>query len=131
CLALQTCCNVDRVPENRIVEAQVRSDIADYASTCVDTYADAKRQKWLASTGFLLTLEIERLKAVDHVKPCRARLELMVRNIKRRVPEAHDGIADVLVDGSFVPNNRVRKRGKQPIHQRREALRVILVRLGN
>ena len=55
----------------------------------------------------------------------------MVLDIQRRVPEAHDRIADVLVDGSFVTYERIRERGEQPVHQRREALRVILVRLGN
>ena len=54
CLAFQTCCNVDRVPENRIVKAQVRPNIADNASTCVDANADAKRQEGLAGTGFLV-----------------------------------------------------------------------------
>ena len=55
--------------------------------------------------GFLLTLPIERLEAVDHVQCGRARLELMVRNIQRRVPESHDRIADVFVDGSFVTDD--------------------------
>ena len=55
----------------------------------------------------------------------------MVRNIQRCVPECHDRIADVFVDGSFVIDDRVRERGKQPVHQRGEALRVVLVGLGD
>ena len=55
----------------------------------------------------------------------------MVWNIQRCVPKSHDRVANVFVDGSFVTNERVRERGKQPVHQRREALRVILVQLGN
>ena len=78
-----------------------------------------------------LTLPIEHLDAVDHVQGGRARFELMVWNIQRRVPESHDRIADVFVDGSFVIDDRVRERVKQPVHQRREALRVVLVGFGN
>ena len=103
CLALQTCSNVDRIAKNRIVEAKVRSEIADNASTGVYAYADAKWQERLAGArGLLLTLPIERLEAVDHVQCGRARFELMVWNIQRCVPECHDRIADVFVDGSFV-----------------------------
>ena len=64
CLALQTCCNVYRIAENRIVKAQVRSNVANNASPRVYTYADAEWQEWLAGAGFLFALKIERLKAL-------------------------------------------------------------------
>src|SRR5260370_41999243 len=55
----------------------------------------------------------------------------MLSNSQRRVPESHDCIADVFVNSSFLTDDRVRERSKQPVHERCEALRVILVQLGN
>src|SRR5215207_3395442 len=55
----------------------------------------------------------------------------MVWNIQGGVPECHDGIADVFVNCALMIDDRVCERCKQPVHQRCEALRVILVELGN
>ena len=51
CLALQTCSNVYRIAEDRIVKAKIGSEIADNASTCVYADADAKWQECLASAA--------------------------------------------------------------------------------
>ena len=80
-------------------------------------YADAKWQKRMAGAlSSPSTLPIEHLDAVDHGQGGRAGFDLMVGNIQRRVPECHDRITDVFVDGSFVIDDRVRERVKQPIH---------------
>ena len=55
----------------------------------------------------------------------------MVFDIQRRVPESHDRIADVFVDCSLVTDDRVGEWREQPVHQRGETLRVVLVGFGN
>src|SRR5262249_62429833 len=106
-------------------------EVADNASTGVDGYADLIWQERLAGgIGPLLTLPIEHRETVDHVKGSRACFELMLRNSQRRVPESHDRITDVFVDGSFLTDDCVCAGGTQPVHQRCEACRVVLGALG-
>src|SRR5262249_61973002 len=107
-------------------------EVADNASTGVDGYADLIWQERLAGgIGPLLTLPIEHRETVDDVKGSRACFELMLRNSQRCVPESHDRITDVFVDGSFLTDDCVCERGKQPVYRRCSALRFILVQLGN
>ena len=49
--------------------------------------------------------------------------------VERRVPERHDGVAHVFVDGALAREDRVGQRGQESVHQRREALRIALVGL--
>src|SRR5262249_39092549 len=81
-LALQAGSDVDRIAENRIVEAQVGSEIADNAAAGVETDADAKWQERLpGARSLLLTLPIEHLHVVQHRQRGRAGTEFMVWNI--------------------------------------------------
>jgi hypothetical protein len=49
----------------------------------------------------------------------------------RRVPERHDGVADVLVDRALAVDDGVGQRRQEPVHQVGQALRVVLVLLGD
>ena len=55
----------------------------------------------------------------------------MVFDIQRSVPESHDRIADIFVDCAFMADDRVGEWREQPVHERGETLRVVLVDLGN
>src|SRR5262249_1770998 len=117
-LTLQTRGDVYRIAKNRIVEAKVGSEVADKASASIDADANSKRQERLTGGfGFLPTLAIEHRQTVDHVQDSPAGFEPMLRNSQRGVPESHDRIANMFIDGSFLTDDRVRERGKQPVHQ--------------
>ena len=47
--------------------------------------------------------------------------------VKRRVPERHDGVAHVFVDVALARQDRVGQRRQEPVHQRGQALRIVLV----
>ena len=53
----------------------------------------------------------------------------MVLVVERRVPERHDGVAHVFVDGALAVEDGVGQRREEAVHQRGEALRVVLVGL--
>ena len=54
-------------------------------------------------------------------------LSSMVLVVERRVPERHDGVAHVFVDGALAIEDGVGQRRQEAIHQRGEALRIVLV----
>src|SRR5262245_60144180 len=131
-LAFQACSNVYRIAEHRIVEAKVGSEVSDQASTGVYADADAKGQKRLAGgIGLCLTLLIERSKAIDYLDGGGARFKLMLRNIQRRVPKCHNGIADVFVDSPLVRDDHVGNWGQQAIDERGDGLGVVFVNFTN
>jgi hypothetical protein len=51
--------------------------------------------------------------------------------VERRVPERHDGVADIFVDRALALDDGVRHRREKTVHQLREALGIVLVVLGN
>ena len=51
----------------------------------------------------------------------------MILVVERRVPERHDGVAHVFVDGALAVEDGVGQRRQEAVHQRGEALRVVLV----
>ena len=53
----------------------------------------------------------------------------MLLVVERRVPERHDGVAHIFVDGALALEDRVGQRRQEAVHQRGEALRIALVGL--
>ncbi len=53
----------------------------------------------------------------------------MGRIVERRVPERHDRVAHVFVDGAFAVDDGVGQRSEEAVHQRGQALRILLVDL--
>ena len=49
--------------------------------------------------------------------------------VERRVPERHDGVAHVFVDGALAGDDRIGQRRQEAVHQRGQALRIVLVGL--
>ena len=69
--------------------------------------------------------------ALQHVERGVAGVELVLRVVERRVPERHDGVAHVFVDGALAVEDRVGQRRQEAVHQRGQALRIVLVGLGD
>ena len=55
----------------------------------------------------------------------------MLLVVKRRIPERHDGVAHIFVDGALAVEDRVGQRRQKTVHQRGQALGIVLVGLGN
>ena len=53
----------------------------------------------------------------------------MLLVVERRVPERHDGVAHIFVDGALAVEDRVGQRRQEAVHQRGQALRIVLVGL--
>ena len=51
----------------------------------------------------------------------------MRRVVERRVPERHDRVAHVFVDGALAVDDGVGQRRQEAVHQRCQALRIVLV----
>ena len=77
----------------------------------------------------LLARLVELVDALQHVERRLAGVELMLLVVERRVPERHDGVAHVFVDGALAVEDRVGQRRQETVHQRGEALRIVLVGL--
>ena len=50
----------------------------------------------------------------------------MLLVVERRVPERHDGVAHIFVDGALAREDRVGQRRQETVHQRGQALRIVL-----
>ena len=55
----------------------------------------------------------------------------MVPVVERCVPERHDGVAHIFVDIALAREDRVGQRRQEAVHQRRQALRIVLVGFRN
>ena len=129
-LAFQAGGEIDAVAQHRIVEAQVGAHVADDAAAGVDADADVDRNEQRAvGLGRCLALAVEPLDAVEHVEGGFAGVELVGRVVERRVPERHDRVAHVFVDGALAIDDGVGQRRQEAVHQRRQALRIVLVDL--
>ena len=51
--------------------------------------------------------------------------------VQRRVPERHDRVAHVFVDGALAVDDGVGQRRQEAVHQRGQPLRIVLVDLRN
>ena len=98
----------------------------------IDANADVDRnERPRIGLRFLLADKIELLDTIQHVDGGFARVELVAWIVERRIPERHDRVAHVLVDGSLAIDDRVGQRRQKAVHQRRQALRIVLVHLGD
>jgi len=59
------------------------------------------------------------------------RIALLRRIIERGVPERHDRVPHIFVNGAVTRDDGVGHRGEEMVHQRGEPLWIILVALGN
>ena len=82
-----------------------------------------------SSSRLLLALLIEGVDPLQHVERRLAGVELVILVVERRVPERHDGVAHIFVDGALAVEDRVGERRQEAVHQRGQALRVALVGL--
>ena len=118
---------VHGIAQHRIIEAQIRTHIADHAGAGIDAEPDLHREKRYAVLQRLcLALVIEIVDPPQHVERCRAGMGLVIAVVERSVPERHDGVADIFVDRSLALDDGVGQRRQQPVHQLREALRIVL-----
>ena len=60
-----------------------------------------------------------------------AGVELMLDVVERRIPERHDGVAHIFVDVALSRQDHVGQRGQEAVHQRRQALRIVLEGFGD
>ena len=72
---------------------------------------------------------VQRIAALQHVERGLAGVDLVLVVVERRVPERHDGVAHIFVDGALAIEDRVGKRRQEAVHQRGQALRIVLVGL--
>src|SRR3546814_1754493 len=92
-LSLEAASNVHSITHGRVVEADVRAEVADQALAAVDADADAQRQEGLTGRRRLLgTLLVQARHARGHGERRPAGVGGMVAVVKRRVPKRHDGI---------------------------------------
>ncbi|MCY1302530.1 hypothetical protein D9M70_521910 [compost metagenome] len=107
----ETRCEIDRIAEGGIVEALVRTHVADDALAGVDADADSQR---LRGPPLPLRLSLQFLvdprERCKHVERCAHRVNRMVGVVKRRIPEGHEAVADIFVDGSALFQHRIRQR---------------------
>ena len=75
----------------------------------------------------LLAQLVELVDPLQHVDRGLAGVDLVLLVVERRVPERHDGVAHVFVDRALARQDRVGQRRQEPVHQRGEALRIVLV----
>ena len=78
-----------------------------------------------------LALLVEPVDPLQHVDRSFACVDLVFGVVERRIPECHDGIAHIFVDRPLAREDRVGQRGQEPVHQRGEALRILLVGFRN
>ena len=75
----------------------------------------------------LLAQLVELVDLLKHVDRGLTGVELMLLVVDRRVPERHDGVAHIFVDGTLARQDCIGQRGQEPVHQFGQALRVVLV----
>jgi hypothetical protein len=94
----------------------------------IQTDADIDRNIGVAAVlGLDLALLVQPVDPLQHVERGFAGVELMFLVVERRIPERHDGVAHIFVDGALSRQDRVGQRRQEPVHQRGQALRIMLV----
>jgi hypothetical protein len=69
-----------------------------------------------------LELDVERLGTGQHFQRRLAGIGLVLGIVERRVPERHDGVADIFVDRALALDDGVGHGREKTVHQVREAL---------
>src|SRR3984885_973216 len=107
-LSLEARGQVDAVAEHGIIEAQVGPHIADHAEPGIEPDADIDRDIGVtALLGLELALLVQLVDPLQHVDRGFAGIELMLLVVERRVPERHDGVAHIFVDGALARQDRI------------------------
>jgi len=89
--------------------------------------ADVERNEGLSSLFRLLLADlVELVDPLQHVDGGVAGVKLMRLVVERRVPERHDGVAHIFVDGALARQDRVRERRQEAVHEPRQSLRIVL-----
>ena len=103
--ALEAGGDVHRVADHRVVEALGGAEIADEAAAGVDADAEAQGLEGISALGGVLggQLGVEQGQAAAHLEGRLAGAGGVALVGQGRVPERHDGVADILVDGACWP----------------------------
>ena len=127
-LAFQTRTQVHVVADGRIVEALLGTHVAHAADPGIEADADLDGHGLQPLPRALRApFGIEGPGAGKHREGGRQRLPGMVRHVHRRVPERHDCVAHVLVDGTAGLEHARRHARKEAVEEAREAVRVELL----
>ena len=73
-----------------------------------------------------LPLLIELVDPLQHVERGFTGIDLVLLVVERRIPERHDGVAHIFVDGALAIEDGVGQRRQEAVHQRRQPLRIAL-----
>ena len=131
-MAFQPRRQIDAVAEHRIIEPQVGPHIADDACAGIKADTDIERDVSVAALLRLdLTLLVKRFDSLQHVDRGLACIELVPVVVQRRIPERHDRVAHVFVDGALALDDGVGERSEKAIHQVSEAVGIVFVMLRN
>ena len=85
-----------------VVKALVGAHVADHASAGIEPDAGIERnERTPLFLCLLLARLVELVNALQHVERRLAGVEFMILVVERRVPERHDGVAHVFVDGAL------------------------------
>ena len=107
---------------------QVGPHVADHADAGIEADADIDRNVDVAAVLRLqFTLLVEFVDPLQHIDRGLAGVDLMLLIVERRIPERHDGVAHIFVDIALARQDRVGQRRQEAIHQRGQALRIVLV----
>src|SRR5262249_52893542 len=110
--------HVDLVAHGRIIEPVDRAEVADAAFAGVDADADVDvAERPPGPRGLAFPLGVEGVQLRHHLQRRFARLLGVRRLVERRVPERHDGIAHVFVDGAAMRQDDLAQRRKQIIDE--------------
>ena len=124
--------HIDGVAEHRIVEAEIRSHVADDAGAGVEPDPDAQRHvKTAVRVSFAFEFDVKCFGARQHLQRGLAGIGFVVRIVHRSIPECHDGVANVFVDRALAFDDGVGQWREEAVHQVGEALGIVLVVLGD
>ena len=124
-LALEAGSEVHIVAHDRIVEALVRAQVADRADARIEPGAHANGGKIPAfALGVGAPDLIEAAELVAHGERRAAGVLGVFGIVQGRVPERHDAVAHIFVDGAFAFEDDVGHRCQEPVDESGELLRV-------
>ncbi len=109
-LPLQARCKVYGIAKRRIAEALVRTHIAHHAAAAVD--ADPHLEGLCVLPVIRRTLAVQIVQSGLHGQCRFAGVSGMFGIVQRSVPERHDAIADIFVNGAPVRQDRRRHRSE-------------------
>src|SRR2546430_17043883 len=102
-------------------EAKMGAHIPAHAGSVIQATPDAQRHVFPAILVRLaLELLIELVGTRKHLQGGFTGVDFLLRIIERRIPECHDRVADVFVDGSVALNDSVSYWRQKTVHQARQ-----------